>query len=322
MKPSNYKYLVALLMISLAASNAWADRILIVDTNQTVTLSNALDCYSTPEIRIDTSRPEIFGPEMTQLQAVTDTVRAMLSYECPGLSQFDVTGSVRGLGGIVYRGELLIQNDWLVQSLSLASTDSAYSGGQYLRQIEPKKTTRPNSRLRHETLSITDLELGMGIEEVSKIVSDTFNIEPQYNATSGLMTMQAGGCPANFSPDRDVATVGAEWKCLKAWFSDKRVPGLDRLELIQVVDADTTGVKQRLFEKYGYPDESEIIPLESKSYFSWFLNNDTSAGDQLIQLDAVLSETGTNQVVTSLVLSKPQGAEDQLVSFSDVNLQL
>jgi hypothetical protein len=322
MKTSNYKYLAALLMVSLAASNAWADRILIVDTNQTVTLSNALDCYSTPEIRIDTSRPEVYGHEMMQLQAVTDTVRAMLSYECPGLSQINVTGSVRGLEGIVYRGELRAHNDWLVQSLSLASADSAYSGGQTLRQVEPRKTTPPNSRLRHGTLSITDLELGMGIEEVSNIIADTFHIEPQYDATSGLMTMQAGGCPENFNPGRDTGSARTEWKCLKAWFSDKRVPGLDRLELIQVVDADATGVKQRLFEKYGYPDESEITALESKSYFSWFLNNDSDTGDQMIQLDAVLSETGTDQVITSLVLSKPQETEDQLVSFSDVNLQL
>ena len=322
MKMNHYKYFVALLMGLLAASNAWADRILIVDTNQTVTLFNTLDCYSTPEIRVDTSRPEIFGPEMTRLQTVTDTVRAILSYECPGLSQINVTGSVRGLEGIVYRGELQIQNDWLVQSLSLASAGSAYSAGQHPERTEPRKTTRPNNRLRHETLSITDLELGMGVEEVSKIISDTFHIEPQYDAKSGLMTMQAGGCPVNFNPDRDASSAGAEWKCLKAWFSDKRVPGLDRLELIQVVDADTARVKQRLFEKYGYPDESEITQLERKSYFSWHLNNNTDAGDQLIQLDAVLSETAMDQVITSLVLSKPQETEDQLVSFSGIDLQL
>ena len=117
-----YKYLIALLVIASTSTTAWADRILISDNQQTVTLSHALDCYSAPNIRIDTSQPEMYTPESTRLQAVSDTVRAMLSYECPGLSQINITGTIRGLEGIVYRGELRARNHWLVQSPGLTSS--------------------------------------------------------------------------------------------------------------------------------------------------------------------------------------------------------
>ncbi len=114
-------YLLTLLTTILISTNTRAERILINDVDQTVTLSHALDCYGTPDIRVDTARPGIFEPHSKQLQAISDTVRAIVGYECPGLSRINITGSIRGLDGIVYRGGLKAQNDWLLQSDELTS---------------------------------------------------------------------------------------------------------------------------------------------------------------------------------------------------------
>jgi hypothetical protein len=114
MKSMNYKPIAALLVLALSTTNALADRFLINDIDQTVSLTRSLDCYSVPQIVIDTSRPEIYGPDPKQLQAIGDTVRAILSYECPNLSRIKIIGYVRGLEDVIYRAELLAQNNWLL----------------------------------------------------------------------------------------------------------------------------------------------------------------------------------------------------------------
>ena len=106
--------MIALLILACTSTTVLADRFLINDIDQTVSLTRSLDCYSVPQISIDTSRPEIYGPDPTQLQAIGDTVRAMLSYECPNLSQIKIIGYVRGIEDVIYQAELLEQNNWLL----------------------------------------------------------------------------------------------------------------------------------------------------------------------------------------------------------------
>ena len=113
-KSIHYRSIAALLMFALSSSNALADRFLINDIDQTASLVRSLDCYSIPQVIIDTSRPEIYGPDPKQLQAIGDTVRAMLSYECPDLSRIKITGYVRGLEEVIYQTELQAQNNWLI----------------------------------------------------------------------------------------------------------------------------------------------------------------------------------------------------------------
>lgn len=114
MKFVKLKSIATVAMLALCSTNALADRFLINDTDQTVSLARSLNCYSIPQIVIDTSRPELYGPDPKQLQAIGDTVRAMLGYECPDLSRIKITGYVRGLEEVIYQAELQAQNNWLL----------------------------------------------------------------------------------------------------------------------------------------------------------------------------------------------------------------
>jgi hypothetical protein len=120
MKLVNLKSVATLLMLALTSTNVLADRFLINDIDQTVSLTRSLDCYSVPQIAIDTSRPEIYGPDPKQLQAISDTVRAMLSYECPDLYEIKIIGYVRGFEDVIYRAELQAQNNWLLPAYNRA----------------------------------------------------------------------------------------------------------------------------------------------------------------------------------------------------------
>ncbi len=324
MKMKNTKILlIASLPGMLAYSNAWAERILINDAEQTVTLARALDCYSAADIKINTSRPEIYELPSRQLQAISDAVRAMLSYECPGLSEINITGSVRGLDSVVYQGQLSAQNSWLVQTNSPTILSSHANNEEF---SAPKQAYRQARGVRpdsdKEPLSITRLQLGMSAEEVSKIVSDTFEINPEYKPYAGTMTMFAGGCPKDFDARRNANSAQEEWKCLKAWFSDTRTPRLERLELVQVVNADTEQVQQLLVEKYGRPQQSEVSQFDNMTQLIWRTESKPAAANQSTEsLKAVLSETRTDLVITSLTLFNQQSERD-LLSLADAGLKL
>ena len=323
MKKLNYKLLFATLLANcLFVANTWAERILISDGDQTVSLNGVLDCYRAADITIDTSRPEIYEPGSTQLQVVGDTVRAMLNYECPQLSEINITGLVRGLRETVYQGSLTQRNNWLVKPIvsdtlgQIAPYDSARSNDNW-------RTTLYDTNILSDKLTVTDLELGMTVAEVSKIVTDTFKVVPQYDADQGLMTMRAGGCPSNFDASRYVYAAKPNWKCLKAWFSDKRIARLDRLELVQVLNTDSDNVQQLLVEKYGHPSESKITKYNKKAQLIWRAKDESSTEEQDIQaLSAVVSKTKKNLVVTNLTLFKEAVSEDVPVSYADVDLRL
>ncbi len=315
--------LMALLASLLFFSNAWAGRVLINDAEQTVTLTQALDCYSAADIKINTSRPEIYEPQSGQLQAINDAVRAMLSYECPGLSEINITGSVRGLDSIVYQGQLSAQNSWLVQTIAPKNL-SSYTNSQAITTSE--QTYRQAGGfipdLDKEPLSITRLQLGMSAEEVSKIVSDTFEINPEYKAYEGTMTMFAGGCPEDFDARRNANSAQQEWKCLKAWFSDARTPRLERLELVQVANADTEQVQQLLVEKYGRPQQTEVSQFDNMTQLIWRTESKLAIAKPSVEsLKAILSKTRTDLVITSLTLFN-QRSERDLLSLADAGLKL
>ena len=124
MKSINYTSIIALLILAFTSTNALADRFLINDIVQTVSLTRNMDCYSVPQIVIDTSRPEIYGADPKQLQAIGDTVRAMLSYECPNVSRIKIVGYVRGLEEIIFRTELSAQNNWLLPAYTRTSVNA------------------------------------------------------------------------------------------------------------------------------------------------------------------------------------------------------
>ena len=297
---------ISLMALAFSFSNAWAGRILIHDNDQTVTLNRALDCFNAAQITIDTRNPEIYEPGTKQLQTIADTVHAMLSYECPGLSEINLTGLIRGLDDTVYQGNLLARDNWRVQAVSL----------------EPSPlnlTSLPAPVMGSETLSLTGLELGMSIAAAIEAVETAFEISPQYDPENGMMTLQTGGCPTDFDTNSATYQAKSEWKCLKAWFSDKRIPALERVELIQIVNSNTNTVKQLLAGKYGTPtvDDSEI--QANTSHLAWHSKNRGSGRQQ--SLDATVSELESALILTRLTLSD-QSTDSQPAAYADIGLRL
>lgn len=323
MKMTNYKIYLLSLLLALTAGNTWAERVLISDDDQTVSLARPLECYRAAEINIDTARPEIYEPGSTQLQLLSDTVRAILNYECPDLSDIKITGLIRGLNDVVYQGELSKRNNWLVAPLAASTLSLSQLDKRQTFETPRWQSTKRNDYSSSEQLAVTNLELGMTVEEVSKIVSETFNVAPEYDAEQGLMTMLVGGCPVDFDVNVEAYEAKAQWKCLKAWFSDARIARLDRLELIQVVNNDTNRVQQKLIDKYGNPAESKVAQQDSKSQYIWHTEQGRAeAGQPAQSLSAELSETGTNLLVTSLKLYKQTANEQGSVNYADMGLRL
>ena len=128
MKVINIKLVFSAVLLGFSlVSSAYADRILISDRDQSVSLSRTLDCYGAAELTIDTAQPEIYEQETHQLQLVVDAARAMLKYECPELSEINITGKIRGLNETVYEAKSTQANDWLLEPLSLAFIDRPQS---------------------------------------------------------------------------------------------------------------------------------------------------------------------------------------------------
>jgi len=233
-------------------------------------------------------------------------VHAMLSYECPGLSEINLTGLIRGLDDTVYQGSLLARDNWQVQAVSLAP------GPLNLRPL-------PAPVINNGALSLTGLELGMSIAAAIEAVETAFEISPEYDPENGMMTLQTGGCPVDFDANAAVNQAQSEWKCLKAWFSDKRIPALERVELIQIVNSNRDTVKQLLAGKYGTPALDDSANQQKSSHLVWYSENRAVGRKQ--SLDATVSKLDSALILTHLTLSD-QTADSQAASYADIGLRL
>lgn len=305
------RMLAGFLVNLIVVSNAWADRVLIKDNDQIVSFNGALNCEKAAQVTIDTINPEVYDIDSTQLQKISDSVRAMLHYECPELSTINVTGFVRGLEGIVYEGNLAQRNNWLIQETNAVINQNADQGD--MAQLD-------KSKFKQE-LSITDLQLGMTVEQVFEKLSDNFKAETSYDPQTGIMRMSMGGCPTEFDINHDSYRAQENWKCLKAQLSDSRIARLERLELVQVVSANTSMVRSLLIEKYGQPNKTVIAHAQLDEQLNWYARTDEEDEGNVHALTAEITSTGSNLVVTNLMLSKQVLGNDSLVGF-DVNLSL
>jgi len=309
MKPIQFKALLPAVIALFLSANSWAGRILIQDESQTVVLNRALDCYRPADITIDTPIPEFFEPGSRQLQTIGDTVHAMLGYECPGLSEINITGLIRGLNETIYQGRLSARDDWRVRAIP--------EGKSGLTQTAtPASITPASDSRRDDILKLTGLALGMSITEAKTALETAYNSTPQYDAQSGKMSLQTGGCPADFEPERDADTAAPGWKCLTAWFSDQRIPVLERVELAQVLESDSSTVKQILFNKYGQPAVVSTSPQNTEQNLQWLSINGAQT------LDATLSDIDPARVLTRLILSRQSGGQTTNTASIDIGLKL
>ena len=309
MKHIQFKTLILGVITLFLSANSWAGRLLIQDENQTVMLNHTLDCYHPADVIIDTTVPEFFEPGSRQLQNISDTVRAILSYECPGLSEINITGLIRGLSETIYRGQLSARDDWRVQTAL-----------EKQAKFAPTATITPviSAPARHSDamLTLTGLTLSMPLTEAKRALGKAFDSAPRYDAQSGIMRLQIGGCPIDFEPGRDTRAAIPGWKCLTAWFSDQRIPVLERIELTQVLESSTLIVKKVLLEKYGLPVVVSTSSQNTQQNLQWLSINGTQI------LDATLSDIDSSRVLTHLTLSGQAEEQTTSTASTDIGLKL
>ena len=314
--PISKFFMAAVFLYVLMISAVFADRILIDDPTQTVSLHKDFSCYQPAQITIDTVEPALYESDSNKLQTISDSVRAMLSYECPQLSSVELTGLIRGLDEVVYQGQMTRHNNWVVQSVS---TDNAAISStlQNANQVEQNNfSKRYDDELKIGQLQVIGLELGMDVKQVTQIVFDTFGIEPVYDANQGLLTLNAGNCSADTS--ESLHNLAVNDKCLKAWFSDNRVARLQRVNLVQVVEAQQQQVSHLMIEKYGNPTESETSDNNEVSQLIWRAINDDQDQSLIEEIDAVISTKSSNFVITDVTLYSTQQVSNSPFDHEDI----
>ena len=325
--PVSKLLLAAIFIYILTVSAVWADRILIDDPEQTVTVSQNFSCYRPVDITVDTANPGLYDANSRQLQKLADGVRAILSYECPGLSSIQLTGLIRGLDEVVYQGEMIKNNSWLVGPLSTASQqalkENRTSQAASLFSTHSSVAKRYDDELKQGQLEVTGLQLGMSVEEVSELVFKTFGVAPQYDAEQGVLTMNPGDCPAQSNSAPGETAVSTQSKCLQAWFSDNRVARLERLKLLQVVDGQLDQVNSLLVKKYGNPTQTVTSHDKAETQMVWRAINDKSEDDSVIQeIDAIITAIDGDFVSTNVTLYSTQVTNSNDDNYADLDLKL
>ena len=234
----------------------------------------------------------------------------MLAFECPGLPEIQVRGVLKGLREPVYRGTAASQGNWALQAERTVQSEVPSAPETAGRAPEAEGAPGPESA----AYTVAGLSPGMTVEEAGAAVADTFGVRPEYDAQNGLMTMYADGCPQGYPRNDRQLAPRAGWKCLRAWFTDQRVPKLYLLELVQVVGGHgTDAVERALTQRYGEPAQaSHGAPpaRENALYLSW--GDTVDAGIALPPgaprpshvLEAVV-EPVDEVVVTTVTLSGP-----------------
>ncbi len=311
--PVSKFFMAAVFIYALMISAAWADRVLIDDPLQTVSVSSNFSCYQPANITVDTTQPSLYE-QATQLQALSDSVRAMLSYECPQLSAIKLTGLIRGLNEVVYQGELSRNNNWLIRQVT-ATDNQQYDNQTQSGEQENWTANRYDDELVQGQLDVTGIRLGMSADQVSEIITQTFAVEPHYDVNNGLMTMNPDVCSSG--------VVETNSKCLKAWFSDNRIARLERIELIQVVQANQQQVNNRLIDKYGNPIETRTNQDGDKSEYIWRAINQSKGLSSLEEINVAVSENQNDGVTTEIILYSPDtvtSANNEQMAEMDLKL--
>ncbi len=299
-------FMAAVFVYVLTISAAWAERVLIDDPAQTVSVSNNFSCYAPANVTVDTSKPELYE-QSSQLQSLTDGVRAMLSYECPQLTAIKVTGLIRGLDDVVYQGEALRNNNWQVKQIAAVSDNQVTSLDDTENQIWTA-TKRYDDELTKGQLEVTNIRLGMTVDQVTNAINQAFASDPVYDANSGVMTMNSGDCKT---------VAKADSKCIRAWFSDNRVPYLQRLELTQLVEGNIEQINELLIDKFGSPTQTNNS--SDKSKYVWRVINQKT----IEELDAVVSTHADNLLMTKITLySTDQTIPSKNQDYADIDLKL
>lgn len=246
--------LVPLVLLATAPAPASADRLLIDGPELTVTLARKFECGEPVDITVESKQPLMFKRQSQELQRVLDSVRAMLSFECPRIPEIHIHGRLKGLPDPLYRGVASGRTDWSVQTHRAIRTQEVAKHDSFGATAEEQTRAPHGDQPPDRRLTVVNLSTGMPVEDARTAIAETFGVEPEYDVGQGVLTMHADGCPPDYDWEQVSPPPKSGWKCLRAWFTDQRVAKLYRLELVQVVNSDESeAVAEALMDRFGQP---------------------------------------------------------------------
>lgn len=241
---------LAVIGVVVMAANAHAagERLLFDNFDYDVLVAEDYYCDQPVKLTVLSADPEMFEADSPELQRIVDAAQAVLAFECPIVHGVELEGRLAGLDEPVYFGVAGPGSSW-----ELAAKQSIHSE-EYEAYQAPIGHGEYESADRPHGFTVASLSAGMSVDEARAAAADTFGIEPEYDVENGILTLQSGGCPADY--DWEVLSPSPEpgWKCLQAWFTDQRLSRLYLLDLLQVVEfEDPEAVEQYLIDRFGEP---------------------------------------------------------------------
>lgn len=239
--------LLGLLAVVHSASAA-NERLLFDNPDYDVTMAEDYYCDEPATVAVHSDTPGMFQADSTAMQRIVDATQAVLAFECPMFDVIRVEGRLAGLDEPVFAGVAERGSNW-----ELTTTRSIQSE-EYAEHDTPMGDEEYGSTDGGLGYTVANLSAGMSVDEARAAVADSFGIEPEFDIEQGILSMRAGGCPADYDWSALSPTPERGWKCLNAWFTDQRLARLYLLDLIQVVNAeDPEIVVRQLTDRFGEP---------------------------------------------------------------------
>ena len=282
---------------TLTVNSAWAERVLVQNDDSSVTTQEPFFCNKTIDLRIESGSPDIFNRDSVRMQALIDSTQAILRYECPSLRDVRISGYLRGLEKQVYSANASSQNRWKVSAKSTL-------GEKELEALDRQAESALNPQ--H---TLATIQLDMTIDEVEQKVGNVFGSAPAYDHVTGLMNLELGGCPRDYLDGNNFTAPGAEWVCLKAWFTDKRIARLYKLNYMQVVKGGMEDVQRTLIEKFGPPGKDITGGKSKTTQMVWSAESvgaDNQAHNE--EVEANLTRIG-DHIIVDMILHNPEAIE-------------
>lgn len=247
----------AAVLVQAGPVHAADDRLLFDNPHYDVFVPERFACGEPVTVTVRSAKPQLFQADSAELQRIVDAAQAVLRYRCPDLAGVKLVGRLAGLSEPVYIGVAAAHSNW-----ALVTTRSIQS--EELRIYRsPSEHGNRESADNVPSFTVANLSAGMSVEEARSAITDTFGVEPEYEAGRNRLTMQSGGCPPDYDWTALPPSPEPGWKCLQARFTEQRPARLYFLNLVQVIGPqDPQRVRQYLIDQFGQPAASSTRKLD------------------------------------------------------------
>ena len=182
--------------------------------------------------------------------------------------------------------------------------DSGYYGSTVNQEIgEPTDSVAidqysDDQNTQSGSYSVAGLQLGMRLDTAVRSVGEVFKESPRYDSANRLLTVEEGGCYADYDWEKRSTSPLPGWRCLRAKFDNNPTPEVQRLTLTQVApDYKDDEAYQALIKRFGQP----TIQKETKrsgdpfgifgkpiKHLAWGDANSRNEGETKYELEATI----------------------------------